>query len=284
MWFVLLIHQLIGQYSSLPLVERAVVGNFQYASRLMLDFRKHLYVIDQLQHTLYYYPSVSEEPLTVGGFGWQESAFDTPTDVVTDGITVYVTDYGNHRVQFFDQRLRYIGSWRGHDVQRGEHPKFGFPRGIALGTTGEIFILDGEAIRVVHFSRTGDILRVFGDRRMKDGVLSRPLRIVVYQQNVYILESDKVYQYDFYGTFLRRIGNGVLQDARGLCVVKNVIWIVTRDTLYTFSNTGDLLTVTPLSYIFTSQQLLDVQDIATDGETVYLLTKHNIHILELRTN
>ncbi|MCX7985131.1 MAG: NHL repeat-containing protein [Bacteroidetes bacterium] len=268
-------------YPFLQLVEQVSVGNFERASRIVVDFRKRIFVIDQKLHTVFYYQSANESPLSVGGYGWNETSFDTPTDVTTDGINIVVTDYGNHRVQFFDYKLRYIGSWKGHFSQDGSIRKFGFPRGIAISTSGELYILDGENIRVVQYSRRGEHERAFGDASMKEGRLINPLRISLYRDKVFILEPDRIFQYDRYGTYIRTIGKKSFSNALGFCFLGNTIFVLTPTVLYCYAIEGALLSITPLQYIFTNRPLTDVQDIATDGRSLYLLTTRNFRILEI---
>lgn len=262
-------------------MEQKSIGEYQNATRVVADFRGRVFVLDQGSHLVYCYPTVNEKPWTVGGYGWRDGNFDVPTDVATDGINTYVTDYGNHRVQRFDQQLRFVGVWAGR-APSGSQAHFGYPLGIALTEVGEWYVLDGENIRICKFSPNGELEKTFGDIPTRDGKLSKPRRLSLVNDFLYVLDADRIFQYDLFGSSLRTIGNGIFSNARGICFTKRNILVATGDTLYVFSHDGIFLSKIPRTHIFAETTVDEITDIAWGRDVLYLLTAKRLHLLELR--
>ncbi|HOV99107.1 MAG TPA: NHL repeat-containing protein [Bacteroidota bacterium] len=263
------------------LVELTSIGSFNAASRIVIDFRGRIFVADHGTHLVYCFPSFKESPLTVGGYGWTDGAFDTPTDVATDGVNIYVTDYGNHRVQKFDQKLRFVGSWSGKTATH-ENERFGYPKGIALSEIGEVFLLDGENNRVIKYSTIGKFERAFGNITTNEGRLTQPKRLLLRGKEIFVLENSRVVVYDVFGAYLRTIGENQFCDARGVCCIDPNLFVATQDTLYSFSKEGKLCTKTPRTVILASSPIEEITDIASYNRTLYLLTPNSIRIFEIQ--
>ncbi|MBP8975276.1 MAG: NHL repeat-containing protein [Bacteroidetes bacterium] len=262
------------------LVELTSIDSFNAASRIVVDFRGRIFVADNATHMVYCFSSFKESPSTVGGYGWTNGALDTPTDIATDGINIYVTDYGNHRVQQFDQKLRFVGSWSGKTAMH-ENERFGYPKGIALSEIGEIFLLDGENNRVIKYSTTGKFERAFGNITTNEGRLTQPRRLLLRGKEIFVMEDNRIVVYDVFGTYLRTIGENQFHNARGICCIDPNLFVATQDTLYSFSREGKLCTKTPRTVFLASSPIEEITDIASYNRTLYLLTPKSIRIFEI---
>jgi DNA-binding beta-propeller fold protein YncE len=72
--------------------------------------------------------------------------------VAADGQTVYVADLNNHRIQAFDARGRFLGTWGsdGHD-----DGQFWYPYGVVVASDGQtIYVADTGNHRIQAFCRT----------------------------------------------------------------------------------------------------------------------------------
>src|SRR5690606_9155647 len=134
-----------------------------------------------------------------GSQGSGPGEFDTPTGIAAvdafdqDHGLVVVADTGNHRVQviegedvpgsfFFTFRL-IIGA-------QGTSPgKFQSPEGIALDTSGNIYVTDTGNDRIQVFSSNGIFQGLFGESGTGDGQFDGPTGIAVTDEYVYVCDS-----------------------------------------------------------------------------------------------
>ncbi len=97
--------------------------------------------------------------------------FAEPTSVAVaaDG-TVYVTDMANHRVQYFSPAGEFLGAWgsRGRgDGQFGR--RYGGPGDVAVGPTGNVYVIDADNCRVQRFGADGIFRGAWGSCGTGDG-------------------------------------------------------------------------------------------------------------------
>jgi hypothetical protein len=91
---------------------------------------------------------------TWGGQGSAPGQVDEPGDVaVAPEGTVYVTDTGNNRIQYFDAAGTYLGQWGSESGSIGSaEGEFWHPRGIAVAPDGlTIYVADTNNYRIQAF-------------------------------------------------------------------------------------------------------------------------------------
>ncbi|MEK6754766.1 MAG: NHL repeat-containing protein [Bacteroidota bacterium] len=263
------------------LVQERVFGSFQRATRLVTSPQGWIYVVDADRNTIVLFKDQDSSPSFVGGYGWTATTFAQPTGIATDGLNVYVSDLGNHRIQRFDRFLNYISSFSTRDTDVVS-ARFGYPAGVALSRLGDLFILDTENLRVVKYAGSGKFERSFGGIHDERGKLRRPLKILAGQNDyIYILEPERLLQYDYFGNFIQSIGVGVLGSARGFDVVGSRAVVLSQDTLYWFSERGEVTLAIPVRFIVTSAPIGEVEDIALVRDRLYLLTSQKVFTLEI---
>jgi len=265
------------------LVEDRAFGSFQRATRLTVSPQGWLYVLDGDRNLILLLKEDGQAASSVGGYGWAPTTFDQPTGLATDGLSVYVSDFGNHRVQRFDRLLNYISSFTTRDTEYVA-ARFGYPAGVALSRLGDLFILDSENVRVVKYTGNGRFERSFGGIDEVRGRLTRPLKILAAaDDHVYVLEAGRVLEYDYFGNYIRAIGNTVLEGARGFDVSGDRVVVSTRDTLYWFSKRGEVARVTAFQSLLVSSPLDEVEDVAIVRDTLYVLTLVKIVAFKIRS-
>ncbi len=151
-------------------------GTFVEATRITVGPGGRIYVIDAGQNAVMIFQSPQNPPSAWGGYGWSSVTFDRPTQVATDGLNVYVSDFGNHRVQRFDRYSNLISSLYTRDTSYAP-AQFGYPAGVALTNQGDLVILDSENLRVVEFSADSRFERDFGGINTAGGKLQDPIKV-----------------------------------------------------------------------------------------------------------
>jgi hypothetical protein len=218
---------------------------------------------------------------TVGGYGWSSTTFDQPTGLATDGLNLYVADRGNHRLMRFDRSLNFISSFVTRDTSLFA-ARFGFPLGVALSRLGDLFVLDGENLRVVKFAASMQYERSFGDIDDQRSKLRQPIKILLSPaDHVFVLESDRLLEFDYFGHALRTIGSGSFQDAKGFCFFHGGIIVVTSTKLWWFDDRGDLLRAIGTADILSESPISALEDLAADTDGLLLLTSIQLHIVRV---
>ena len=75
-----------------------------------------------------------------GSKGTGDGEFKSPSAVVVHGDMLYVSDYGNHRVQLFEKETgTFVRSWGSRGAGPGQ---FRFPCGIVLSDDRQLWVCD----------------------------------------------------------------------------------------------------------------------------------------------
>ncbi len=262
------------------LVEGRFFGTFLKATRISADSRGQVFVLDEARDLLIHFDGDQRE-VSIGGRGWDGSSFDRPTGMATDGLSLYVSDYGNHRVSRFDRRLTFISALSTRD-SAFVPARFGYPAGVALSRQGDLFVLDGENLRVVKFNAQSRFERSFGDREALRGRLRDPRKILVSRfDQVFVLEKNRIVEFDYAGNFVRDFADGIFSDATGVSETRAGVVVSTKRMLLWFDRTGKLTQSMNVELIVSSAPLIPVQDVAVAEDRLYILTPTRVGIFKM---
>jgi hypothetical protein len=263
------------------LVEQKVLGSFQRATRLITNPQGWIYVLDSERNLVVLIKGDKEPSSSVGGYGWSSTTFDQPTGLATDGLNLYVADRGNHRIMRFDRSFNFISSFTTRDTSLLA-ARFGSPLGVALSRLGDLFVLDGENLRVVKFAANMQYERSFGDIDDERSRLRQPVKILISPHDrVFVLESDRLLEFDYFGQYLRAIGHGSFHDARGFCLVRGGIIVVTPGTLFWFNDRGELLREIGAAEIGSGSSIGAMEDLVVSDDRLLLLTSTQLHVIQI---
>ncbi|MBF8296616.1 MAG: hypothetical protein HW389_3161, partial [Bacteroidetes bacterium] len=227
-------------------------GSFGKATRLAVSPQGFFYIVDEGRSEIQVVKAPSGSPVITGGYGWTSTTFDRPTGISTDGLNVYVSDYGNHRIQRFDRNLTYLSSLATRDTSIHE-ARFGYPTGVALSQSGDLFVLDGENYRVLRFSQNERFEQTFGGTETGNRKITNPLKIVISHENtIYVAEPTRILEFDYFGNLVNVLGEGVLKDVRSFCIVDESVVVLTRDSLIWYSRNGIAATNILMSSLITA--------------------------------
>jgi hypothetical protein len=262
------------------LVEEYSVGSFHRATRIVAGTQGILYVIDADNNTLLQFTDIQSASKTIGGFGWSPGSFDKPTGVATDGVNVYVSDYGNHRIQRFDRNLNYISSLSTRDTS-DVASQFGYPLDVSVSELGDMFVIDGENLRITKFNPNNYFERSFGGINSGEGKLQNPIKIIATNSRIFVGERSRIAVFDNFGNYLGSIGKGSVSDLNGFVPMTGGFLLASSDTLWWFSHEGAFLRCTPISSLITGERIDRIQDIACIGSRLFILSPQRIHVFKM---
>ncbi len=262
----------------------SVFGSFGKSTRLAVSPQGWIYVVDENENTIHVLKDRRKDFFAIGGYGWTAHSFDKPTGLATDGINVYISDYGNHRIQRFDRSLSFVSSLTTRDTTVAR-ARFGYPVSVAISKSGDLLVVDGENLRIVRFSADSRYLQTFGSFDAGRGKLLHPGKIVISNDDrIYVAEPDRIVEFDYFGNFARIIGGGILQGVRCCEATETVVLAANKDTIFWFSKAGTLTLQTPIRSVLTSEPLEDIQDVVLVQNLMYVLDSKRVFVFSVCAN
>jgi DNA-binding beta-propeller fold protein YncE len=185
-----------------------------------------------------------------------EPQFQNPRGVAVDSSgNVYVVDGGNNRIQKFSNTGVFIRMWGSHcDIFGGNecNGQFDQPRGIAVDSSGNVFVADSGNNRIEKFSNTGNFIRKWGSQGSGNGQFNHPDNVAVDSSgNAFVVDENnqRIQKFSSTGTFIRKwgsegTGNGQFNCPEGIAVDKSGNVFVSdpcNDRIQKFSNTGTFI-------------------------------------------
>jgi hypothetical protein len=183
-------------------------GNFKSASAFSINLSGFIYLADNGDDSLIKLDTLGNVIKEIGGYGWTESAFDTPTDVFATSLNIFVCDKRNHRIQAFDKDLNFISELYTRERDNSEE-RFGYPLSCALSSMGDLYILDSENIRVLKFDLFGKFIQNFGGFDWGIYSLRNPKKLAInYDNSILVLDDSTLVLFDQFGNGKGRISLG----------------------------------------------------------------------------
>lgn len=157
----------------------------------------NIYTIDQLNNAIYLLDFNGEVLNSGGGFGWQQGLFDRPLNLSSpDGLNIYVADYNNQRIAYYDRQLNFLGIF---PDQENIHEKF-YPLDVCVSRMGRLFILDDENKEILCFNQDQELINRFGGIDYGQQSIQKPIDMLLTDRNnIGILENDRILLYSQFG-------------------------------------------------------------------------------------
>jgi len=178
------------------------IGEFKGATSFYINSAGIIFVTDDVTDEVYQLDTLGNLIESIGGYGWDESAFDDPVDVFADPLKVLVADKNNNRIQRFDKNLNFIFQIYTRESEN-ESERFGYPVSAVTSNLGDVFILDSENKRILKFDPFGKFIQTIGGYDYGSYTLNNPKKLAISMtNNIYVIDDDYIYIYDNYGTGL----------------------------------------------------------------------------------
>ena len=206
------------------------IGNFVNASSFYINPAGFIYVSDISTNEITAIDTLGNLLKQIGGYGWNESAFDNPADVFADALKLFVADKNNHRIQRFDKNLNYNFQifTRNSDV---EAERFGYPLSAVMSNQGDVFILDSENSRIVKFDIFGNFLQNFGGYDYGNYALQKPVQLAVsMQNNIFVIDRDQIIIFDQYGNGTGKISG--VEEFTSIRIIFEWLTATSKDKIY----------------------------------------------------
>lgn len=262
-------------------------GQAQDASSILLpargtsidvDVTGTLYVLDAAANTLVAIDREGRPVARIGGAGWEPSRFDTPSGLwARNGLDILVADRGNHRIQRFDKTLSFVSELATRESDKAVE-RFGYPADVALSRFGDLYVCDGENVRVVKFGPQSVYERAFGGLDAGPGRLHEPRQIETGPHDrVYVLDDTRVLIYDAFGNYLGKLGEALLRAPAGLFSDDAGTVVVDGDSTLIF-NDDDMLAMSIPSAELTGLTAAPIRSLVAGGGRMYALTGEGVWI------
>jgi phage tail-like protein len=171
----------------------------------------------------------------MGGQGTQTSQFSTPRGILFHHgrRALLVADSGNHRVLLFNpDTLQLLDVWGASEPYPGTEPgEFDRPWSLAADMDGNVYVVDFGNRRVQKFDRLGQVIESFSNSAALAIGGNSPTEVAVGgasgNDEVFVLApaSGMIFILDTNGQLLRTLQSDELQNAMGLAVRENAIYV-----------------------------------------------------------
>lgn len=249
-------------------------GKFEDAVSFKLSPTGFFYLIDNESSEVKKVDSLGEIVKYNGGYGWDESLFDTPVDVCLSGLNILIADLNNHRIQIFDKDLNYLTQLAGtNGTTLSENISFKYPISCTTSSMGDIFVLDSDNKRITKWDPSGKFLLKFGDYESGEYTLQNPTKIDAIFNNVVVLDKDRILLFDIFG-------NGLLKFTTDYSLTNfncsyDKIFFNNKNEVFEgefVHNTLQIRKVNLLNYEFNSE----IVQCAGNGDELFVLLKDRI--------
>ena len=211
-------------------VENYRFGAFEDARALSLSTDGRMTVVDGGAGAVIRLDQTGKIERSLDGKGWGQLEFDQPVDGdANPPLRTYIADYGNARIQIFDQTLNFVATLDGRSLENDGY-RFRYPRSIAISRHNDIFVLDGDNARIVKIDISGVLQIAFGGFDAGKGRLLDPSRIRISSNDVLgVIDRNDVLFFDLYGNYLSRYeGQGLVRACAPF--TSDSRWIVATDS------------------------------------------------------
>ena len=122
--------------------------------------------------------------------------------------SIYVTDFGNKRIQKFSSSGEYVTHWGNSGKQLGD---FYNPTGIAV-TDNSVFVVDRDLNRIQKFSLDGEFIQTWGKKGTAEGQFFYPNDITISKDLLYVVDTGnhRIQIFSTDGEFVSSFGSSGL--------------------------------------------------------------------------
>lgn len=186
-------------------VPAGTIGLFSAAKSFSINSTGYIFVTDTSSNELIKIDTLGNVVKFIGGYGWQQSLFDNPTDVFATTLNVYVSDKNNNRVQFFDKDLNFL-SQLSSDKATDSRYVFNYPTCSAVSNQGDLFLLDSDNNRILKFNIRGEYQVTIGSFDAGSFALSNTINFAITgDARLLVVDPPNIIEFDQFGNGIKKI-------------------------------------------------------------------------------
>ncbi|MBI5471772.1 MAG: NHL repeat-containing protein [Ignavibacteriae bacterium] len=242
-------------------------------TRFDVDINGRLTILDSEKNTIRLVAHDGKLLGEIGGAGWGDNQFDRPTGIwARNGIDIFAADYGNHRIQRFDRNLAFISTFTTRERANADE-RFGYPTDVAISRLGDMFICDGENLRILRVNGAGKIEKIFGGFDAGKGRLKKPTQIELGPADkVYIRDEHDVVVFDNFGNYIQTLGAGLFSSPAYIYADETGLVVLSESKLFCFDENERLVQTVEVA------QLTDAtpRAFALSRGKIYFLTSNGV--------
>lgn len=141
---------------------------------------------------------------------------------------------GNNRMHYFTQTGTNLGTWGSRGSTAGS---FIDPWGVAIDSSGNVYVADAFNNRIQVFTSTGSFIRQWGSYGTGNGQFDRPTGVAVNSTGyVYVVDhgNDRVQVFSSTGVYERQfgtsgVGNGQFRSPTGIAILESLGYVYVTD-------------------------------------------------------
>ncbi|HEX4115159.1 MAG TPA: RHS repeat-associated core domain-containing protein [Solirubrobacteraceae bacterium] len=283
-------------------------GQFQFPTLGAVTSSGDLWVADSSLNRLQEFNSKGEYVTQFGSSGTGDGQFKFPFGVAINKTTgdIYVADRENYRIQEFSSSGTFIRTF-GYGVSDGAEKyeictsscraglmgskvsEFWEPDGIAIDSSGNLWVVDEVNDRLEKISETGEYLNEYGSKGTGNGQLSAPVAIAYDKGNLYVTEAinDRVQEFSTEGAYVSKFGsegagNGQFEVPYAIAAGPSTseLYVTDRENnrVEIFTASGRFLSSFGSKGKGNGDMELPTGVVATTGETLYVSDHNNERI------
>jgi len=259
-------------------------GEFANAISLSANAAGELFVLDAGKNELLKFSPKGELLKTIGGRGWGDLEFDSPTDVCANfALDIYVADYNNRRLQRFDRKMNLVQTFAMNTIMPPLSGAF-YPRACALSSQGELFVVELDGRRILKFTPAQQLEREFGSFNAGAGALLDPHDIAVTPEGrVLVLDGHRVVEFDTFANYIASISLDSLSIPISISATSNSMLVVDPQRIAVYSSDGTKRGEVTAGSIVGFEGKEEFRDAVATSTTLYILTLHTVIVAKFST-
>jgi len=254
---------------------------------IALDQVGNLYIVDSGNNRIVKCSQRGEFLKETGGFGWDNGEFNLPSYVNLDnGVSLFVSDTQNKRVQRFDNFLNFI-QLVGASIEAQPFANSQL-EGVAISRNGEVYIADSGNDCIWKLNNSFTSAEKMGGFEAGTGALVDPKGLVIDSRGyLYVADSgnDRIAVFDLFGNFAMSLGKGDLNRPSGVDVSNNgVVYVANtfEDDIVALDGNGTLLFKFGKTGNAQGEFSRPTDLKVFEGKTIYVVDSGNNRVQELK--